>query len=368
MTDGNAISINATTNRDHAAQALNEPLVFGKTFADLMVTMIHTPEDGWHDARIVPYGPMSLSPAAKVLHYGLEIFEGHKAYRQRNNEVALFRPDLNAKRFNRSAERMAMPTVPEALQERLTSTFVDRLRPWVPGGDGTLYLRPYLIATEAALGVMPAAEHLYGLIASPVSNYFNADEGLAIKVETTDTRATRGGVGFAKTGGNYAASMASKQLARKEGFDDVLFLDGIAHRFIEELSAMNIFAVVNGTVITPPINDSILDGITRRSLIELCDDLKIPVEERPLPIDDVVTGIRSGHLTEMMAVGTAVVVSPITRLGYRERTLFIGDGSAGAISRTLRQTLTDIQFGRRPDERGWMHPVQNRDGHAGSEV
>lgn len=352
------ISVTTTTNKKRAKQALASPLVFGKTFADLMVTMAHTPTKEWHDAKVVPYGPLQLSPAAKALHYGLEIFEGHKAFRQSDGEVALFRPRLNAIRFNRSATRMAMPTIPEDLQSVATHILVDLLRSWVPDNGGTLYLRPFLIATEPALGVMPATEHLYGLIASLAGNYFNADNGLSIKVEAINTRAAQGGVGFAKTGGNYAAAMASKQQARQEGFNDVLFLDGTSHRFLEELSAMNIFAVQNGTVVTPPINDTILDGITRRSLIELCEDLSIPVEERPLAIDSVVAGIDDGSLTEMMAVGTAASVTPIVTVGYQNQTFRIGNGAPGPIAKMLGKNLTDIQFGRQPDKHEWMQIVE----------
>ena len=355
------IRVDAASDPARAAETLAKPLSFGTTFADLMVVAKHTKDRGWHDAAIVPFAPLSLSPAAKVLHYGLEIFEGHKAYRWDNGEVALFRPDSNAERLNASATRMRLPTVPIDLQRNATLRLIDLLRDWVPNVPGSsLYVRPMLIATDPALGVVPAATHMYLILAALAGPYFAGGfSGISIVTETLQPRAVPGGIGEAKTGANYAAGMDAKARAKEAGFDEVLFLDAIEHRYLEELSGMNVFVVEEGKrLITPPLGGTILRGITRRSILELASDLDLDTEERPIAVDDVVRGIDDGTITEMMAVGTAAVVTPIGHLTLRDKRHTLGDGTPGPGARRVYDAITGIQYGRLPDRREWMRVVR----------
>jgi branched-chain amino acid aminotransferase len=355
------INVTRPSNPSMAETTLKGELTFGRTFADLMVTIHHDPERGWHDAKVVPFGPLALSPAAKSLHYGLEIFEGHKAFAQPNGDAALFRPELNARRLNVSASRMSMPTIPEEMQLDAIHTLVDAIRAWVPRDGGALYLRPAIIGTEGTIGVAPSTSHLYFIIASPVTAYFSGPlRAIAVKVEANGTRAAKGGVGFAKTGGNYAASMANKKAALNEGFDEVLWLDSKDHRYLEELCAMNVIMLKHQRLVTPPVSETILDGITRRSIITIAKDLGIAVEERPVSIDEVESGIASGVVEEMMAVGTAAAVTPIGRISVNGRAFTIRDGKPGPTTLQLLEALTGIQFGRIPDKYGWMQTVERR--------
>lgn len=354
------IQMKAYSSQRRAAESRARLPRFGKDFVDLMAHIHHSAERGWHQAEILPFGPLLLSPAAKALHYGLEIFEGHKAYRWPDNQVALFRPDNNARRMNRSAVKMGLPELPEELQQEVTERLVDAVRDWVPDQPGSsLYLRPTMLATEGALGITPATEHLFFVIAGPAGPYFPGGfASIAVNVERGLIRAAAGGVGDAKTGGNYAAGMAAKARARAAGCDDVLFLDATLHRYIEELSGMNVFVVEGERLLTPPLGGTILPGITRRSLIELAPDLGLAVEERPLAIDDLLDGIRDGRFSEMMAVGTAAVVTPIGALRDDGETVELGDGEPGPVTRKLYDTITGIQYGRLPDHRGWMRVVE----------
>lgn len=356
------MNVRVITKSDPAAAkaALEQSLTFGRTFADAMVTGHHSAARGWHDVTVGPFAPLSLSPAAKVLHYGLEVFEGHKVYAWKNGDVALFRADRNAERLNRSADRLCMPTIPVELQRDATDRLVDIVRDWVPRSDGaSLYLRPMIIATEPALGVVPSAEHLYAIVATPVGPYFaRGFDSISVVVDGERPRAIRGGVGAAKTGANYAAGIRSKMLAKQAGHDEVMFLDAVEHRFIEELSGMNVFVVERGRkLLTPPTAGTILEGITRLSILELASSLGFEATERPLDIDDVAAGIRSGVVTEMLAVGTAAVVTPIGSLTHRDTTHRLGDGNAGPVAKLLYETLTGIQYGSIPDTRGWMRVV-----------
>ena len=355
------VRVEARSDTARAADTLAKPLSFGAAFADLMFVAHHS-NQRWHDAAIVPYAPIPLSPSAKVLHYGLEVFEGHKAYRWENGDVALFRPDCNAERLNASATRMRLPTVPVELQRQATLRLVDLLRDWVPSVPGSsLYIRPMIIGTEPALGVVPAGSHMYLLLAALAGPYFpKGFAAISVVVETVQPRAVPGGIGEAKTGANYAAGMDAKARAKNAGFDEVLFLDAIEHRYLEELSGMNVFVVENGKrLLTPPLDGTILRGITRRSIIELASDLNLEAEERPIAIDDLTRGIEDGTITEMMAVGTAAVVTPIGYLTLNGRRHTIGDGAPGAVARGVYDAITGIQYGRLPDTRGWMRVVRS---------
>ena len=354
------IRIERRSDPARARAALSGPLPFGQVLADLMLRIEHDPERGWHDAVVGPLAPITLSPAAKVLHYSQEIFEGHKAYRWPGGEVALFRPELNAARFNASARRLGMPEIPEALQLAATELLVDLLREWTPPEPGALYVRPTMIGVDPALGVGPSRDQLYYVICCPVGPYFGGFEDIAVLVEEREVRAAPGGVGTAKTGGNYAAGIPAQRRAKEAGFDQVLWLDAVQHRYIEELNAMNVFLVQDGVLLTPPTSGTILPGITRRSLLGLAEEAGIEAEERPLDIDEVARGIASGTVTEMFAVGTAVVVTPIGALGYKGQRLEISPGRPRAVARRLFEELTGIQFGRVPDRHGWMRVIGRR--------
>ena len=357
-----SVSMEAKSNAARAAAAVSGDIVFGTQFADLMLTAVHDEGVGWHGAKIGPFENFSLSPAAKVLHYGVEIFEGHKVYRMPSGEVALFRPEMNVRRLNRSAERICMPTLPEAFQLEALDRFVDAIRDWVPSTpQSSLYLRPAVIGIEPALGVKPSRRHLYFVIASPAASYFlGTSIAISVRVETDDVRAAAGGTGFAKAGGNYGGGMAAKKRALDAGYDEVLWLDAAHRRYIEELGAMNAFIVRDGVIVTPPVSSTILDGITRNSLLTLAAHLGIPCVEEPLEIDSVIADLESGRISELAAVGTAAVVTPIQRLGCKGRDYRTGDGSFGPILGRLYTALTDIQTGRAPDPFGWMHTVAKR--------
>jgi branched-chain amino acid aminotransferase len=357
------ISVQGQTNTARARSALSGPLGFGKVFADLMVRAHHSEERGWYDVAVVPFAPLSLSPAAKALHYGLEIFEGHKAYNYMGGDVALFRPELNAHRLNSSAKRLRMPEIELELQLRATEMLVDCLRAWVPEEpDAALYLRPMMLGTESAIGVSPANEHLYLVIASPVGSYFEGGfEAISVKLEERHVRAALGGIGAIKAGGNYAAGMDAQARARSEGFDQVLWLDAREHRYLEELGAMNIFVVRKGVLTTPALTDTILPGITRQSLLELASKLGIQVAEKPIAIDQLVDDIESHFVEEIFCAGTAAVITPVGHLGYLGRRIPIADAKPGPVTRTLYEQLSAIQYGRAPDLLRWMRVVPHSD-------
>lgn len=360
------IRIEARSDRERARRALDGPLGFGKVFADLMVRIPHTPEEGWHDPAVVPFGPLPLSPAAKVLHYSQEVFEGHKVYRQVSGEIALFRPELNARRFAASATRLRMPALPEELHLEAMETLADLLRDWVPFEPGSsLYLRPTLIGVDEELGVGPSRRHLYFLIASPVGAYFpRGFSPVSILVEEEQVRAAPGGVGWVKTGGNYVAGLDGQERAREAGYDQILWLDALEHRYLEELNAMNIFLVKEGRLVTPPLGGTILPGITRRSLLEMAPDLGLQAEERPVAIESLLEGLASGRVSEIFAAGTAAVVTPVGALGFRGERILVGEGEPGPVARRLYEAVTAIQYGRGPDEREWMRLVPRRSADA----
>jgi len=345
------------TSPDKRAAILRDP-GFGRAFTDHMVTIHYTEGRGWHDAKIGPREPISMDPAAAVLHYSQEIFEGLKAYRTANGAV-MFRPVENARRFNRSAERLAMPDLPEEVFVEALDRLVSIDRDWIPEGDGSLYLRPFMFANEVFLGVKPSAEYLFIIIASPVGSYFKTkDSAVSVWVEQELTRAAPGGTGAAKCGGNYAASLMAQVDAYKHGCEQVVFLDAVERRWIEELGGMNIFFVFDDSSMqTPPLGGTILPGITRSSILTLAKDMKIPVREEPYSLDQWRADAASGRIRETFACGTAAVLTPIGTVKSKDGDFVIGNGGSGAQTEKLKSTLIDIQRCRAQDTHGWVHKV-----------
>jgi len=335
-------------------------LVFGKRFTDRMFVMEYDSGRGWHTARIQPYAPFSMDPAAMVLHYAQEIFEGLKAFRRDDGSVALFRPADNVARFNRSARRMCMPEVDEGFFLDALKQLVQLEAAWVPRSEGTsLYIRPTMIANEPMLGVRPADQYLCYIILSPVGAYYRG--GLApVKIWISDhyVRAAHGGTGEVKTGGNYAASLFAAREAAAQGFDQVLWLDAKDKRYVEEVGSMNMCFVFDGKLVTSPLSGTILDGITRRSILTLAEEMGLKIEQRALSVDEIFDGIDSGKLQEAFGTGTAVVVSPVGQFTYQGRTATLGDGkTTGEVTRKLYDTLTGMQYGRLSDRHGWIVPL-----------
>lgn len=331
---------------------------FGRVFTDHMATMRYSDANGWHDARIAPRAPLTMDPASSVLHYAQEIFEGLKAYRLADGGTALFRPEANARRFQDSARRMAMPELPATLFLQSIRQLVEIDRDWIPESDGgALYLRPFMIASEVFLGVKPASEYLYMVIASSVGSYFKGGApAVSIWVSRDYTRAAPGGTGAAKCGGNYAASLLAQAEAIRQGCDQVVFLDAVERRWVEELGGMNVFFVFNdGSLATPPLTDTILPGITRDSILTIARGEGIAVREESYAIDQWRTDAASGRLTEAFACGTAAVVTPIGGVASTEGRFTIGDGGPGAMTARLRDALTAIQRGQAADPHGWLH-------------
>jgi len=325
-----------------------------------MVTVTWTEGRGWHSATVGPRKPFQLDPACAVLHYAQEIFEGMKAYRLSDGGVGLFRPEQNAHRFNMSAARLAMPLVPEELFLMAVEQLVVADSDWIPGGEGSLYLRPFMFASEAFLGVKPASEYIFCVIACPVGDYFKAGKS-AVSLWVSDelNRAGPGGTGAAKCGGNYAASLVAQSIAYANDCDQVVFLDAIEHRWVDELGGMNIFFVFDdGRVITPPLGGTILPGITRASIIDLLRAKGVDIAEQPYAIEDWQQDARSGRLSEAFACGTAAVVTPIGGLKRGTDVWVIGDGEGGPVTAQLKTELLAIQRGVKSGPDGWMRRVR----------
>jgi branched-chain amino acid aminotransferase len=338
-------------------EALLQNPGFGRVFTDHMATIRYSKERGWHDGKIGPRTAFPLDPATLVLHYAQEIFEGMKAYRLSDGGATLFRPDANARRFRNSAQRLAMEPLPEELFLDSVRTLVKVERDWIPSADGSaLYLRPFMIASEVVLGVKPSSEYLYCVVATPVGSYFKAGApAVTLWVSDNYTRAAPGGTGDAKCGGNYAASLAAQAEATREGCDQVVFLDAVERRWVEELGGMNVFFVFDdGSIQTPPLGGTILPGITRDSLIVLARDLGLTVREEPYSIDQWQADATSGRLREAFACGTAAVVTAIGRVKGRHHDFTIGDGGTGPMTGRLKAALLDIQNGRAPDRHNWL--------------
>ncbi|WHX32188.1 branched-chain amino acid aminotransferase [Brevibacillus agri] len=336
-----------------------DKLGFGVHFTDHMFTMDYTEGKGWHDPQIVPYAPLSLDPAAMVFHYGQAIFEGLKAYRNKEGKVLLFRPDQNFKRMNRSLERMSMPQVDEEFMVAALKQLVALEKEWIPAESGmSLYIRPFVIATEPCFGVR--ASHTYKLIIvlSPVGAYYaNGMEPVKIYVENKYVRAVRGGTGNAKVAGNYAGALKAQAEAKEKGYEQVLWLDGVENKYIEEVGSMNVFFKVGDEVWTPALNGSILEGITRDSTIQLLQDWGIPVVEKRISVEDLYEAHKNGQLEEAFGTGTAAVISPVGDLNWNGHQMIINGEKTGPLTTRLYETMTGIQYGEREDKFGWSVEV-----------
>ncbi len=335
-------------------------LGFGTVFTDHMFVMDYSSDKGWHGARIVPFEKITLHPASSVLHYGSEIFEGLKAYRRQDGEVQLFRPIENIRRMNRSAQRMCLPEIDEDMAMEILTTFVSVEKDWVPSEEGTsLYIRPFMFGNDESLGVHAVSNATYMIIASPVGSYYK--EGInpvKIMIESTDVRTVRGGTGEAKCGGNYAASNRAGERAEKKGYSQVLWLDGVERKYIEEVGAMNVMFKIAGEIVTPKLTGSILPGITRKSCIEVLKDKGYTVSERLLSVDELADAMANGTLEEAWGCGTAAVVSPIGELCYNDKISIINNGKIGEVTQMLYDTLTGIQWGKTEDTYGWTLPIK----------
>ena len=333
-------------------------LGFGKIFTDHMFMMDYSTDIGWHDARIVPYGDLHIDPASSVLHYGTEIFEGLKAYRCKDG-IRLFRPIENIKRMNNSAERLCLPELDEDFTLKALKTLVELEKDWVPHSEGTsLYIRPFMIGADPYLGVHAVSKATFIIILSPVGAYYA--EGLnpvKIAIEDVDVRAVRGGTGYAKCGGNYAASLRAGVKAEKKGYTQVLWLDGVERKYIEEVGAMNVMFKIDGKIVTPALTGSVLPGITRKSCIELLKSKGYTVEERLVSADELFTAAQNGKLEEAWGTGTAAVISPIGKLYFKEKEYVINNGKIGSLTQKLYDELTAIQWGKTEDKFGWRVKV-----------
>ncbi len=353
------MNIKITENTNPSVKPADNALGFGKIFTDHMFIMDYDRDNGWHNARIVPFGPISLHPASTVLHYGSEIFEGLKAYRRADGEVQLFRPTENIKRLNNSAERLCLPQIPEDTALEVLTTFVRHEADWTPHSEGTsLYIRPFMFGNDENLGVHAVHAAKFVIICSPVGSYYK--EGInpvKIMIEDTDVRAVRGGTGYAKCGGNYAASNRAGEKAEEQGYSQVLWLDGVERKYIEEVGAMNVMFKIDGEVVTPALTGSILPGITRKSCIEVLKNAGYKVSERLLSVEELGEALENGKLEEAWGCGTAAVVSPIGELCYKGKKFTVNGGKIGTVTKMLYDTLTGIQWGKLEDTFGWTYKL-----------
>ena len=337
-----------------------EPLGFGKIFTDHMFIMDYETGKGWHDPRIVPFGNLSISPACASFHYGQTMFEGMKAYKGADGKYYVFRPDMNAKRTNNTNKRLCIPELPEDDFVQAVKALVSVEKEWIPHDPGTsLYIRPFIIATDEYLGVKPSDHYMFMIILLPSGAYYSSGlDPVGIWIEDEYVRAVRGGMGFAKTGGNYAASLIGQVKAHDDGYSQVLWLDGVERKYIEEVGAMNIFFKIDGKIVTPMLSGSILPGITRDSVITICKDWGLPVEERKISVDELLDAQKSGKLEEVFGTGTAAVISPVGKLRYKDDVMTIGDGGIGEISQKLYDTVTGIQLGNITDKFNWRVEIE----------
>jgi len=339
---------------------LDSELGFGQYFTDHMFVADYNPDKGWHDPRIVPYGPFEVDPSCMVFHYGQAVFEGMKAYLNKDGEAVTFRPFFHIKRLNRSAERLCIPQLDEGFVWEGLRKLLQLEKDWIPKSEGTsLYIRPFIIATDPYLGVRPSNTYKFFIILSPVGAYYK--EGLKpVKIYVTDkyVRAAKGGVGFTKTAGNYAASLYAAEEAARKGYTQVLWLDAKENKYVEEVGTMNIFFKINNVLITAPLDSgTILGGVTRDSVITLVKEMGYAVEERPLSIQEVYEAHEAGELEEVFGTGTAAVISPVGALNWNDRVIEINEGRMGELSQKLYDRITAIQYGKEPDKHGWIEKI-----------
>ncbi len=349
-----------TSNPNPKKKPESKGLRFGTEFTDHMFVMDYNPSEGWHNGRILPYGPIQLDPAAVVLHYGQEMFEGLKAYKTPEGRVQLFRPYMNAKRTNNTNDRLCIPPIDEDLFVEAIKALVKVDQEWIPEGEGTaLYIRPFIFADEPFLGVRRSETYKFMIILSPVGPYF--ENGLAptkMYVEDVYVRAVKGGTGEAKCGGNYAASLKAQEIAHEKGYEQILWLDGIEQKYIEEIGAANAFFVIGDEVVTSELNGSILPGITRNSIIALCKAKGIKVSERKISIDELEAAYKDGQLKEMFASGTAAIVSPVGELLYKGEKMVINNNEIGPVAQEMYDTIYGIQTGKIEDFMNWTVAVE----------
>ncbi|WP_186673187.1 branched-chain amino acid aminotransferase [Sporosarcina sp. BP05] len=352
-----AITITLSESKKQKPQA--DQLEFGRVFTDHMFIADYCEGQGWTDHRIVPYAPLELDPAATIFHYGQTIFEGLKAYVGKEGQVLLFRPEENMRRMNKSSDRLCMPAFNEEIAIEALEKLITIDKDWIPGTEGTsLYIRPFMVATEPYLGVSPSKKYKFIIILSPVGSYYK--EGIhpvKILVENEYVRAVEGGTGTAKTAGNYASGLRAQEIASKKGYSQVLWLDGVERKYIEEVGSMNVFFKINGVVITPVLNGSILEGITRKSILQLLRHWDIPVVERKISMEELRSAHQAGILEEAFGTGTAAVVSPIGELNWGADIMIINNNETGELSKKLYETLTGIQTGKVEDPFGWVVEV-----------
>ena len=353
-----SIKVELTSNKKEKPSG---ELTFGTVFTDHMFILDYTEGKGWHDPRIVPYQPITLEPSAMIFHYGQSVFEGLKAYINTDGEVQLFRPRKNFERLNKSNDRLCIPHLDEDFALEALKKLVAIDKDWIPTEEGTsLYIRPFIISTEPFLGVAPSKQYKFMIILSPVGAYY--EEGInpvKIAVENQYVRAVKGGTGEAKTGGNYAASLMAQEIGEKEGFSQVLWLDGVEKKYIEEVGSMNVFFKIDGEIVTPKLNGSILAGITRDSVIQLLKHWGLPVVERRIAMDEIAEAYENGTLEEAFGTGTAAVISPIGQLSWENKDFVINDGQTGEIAKRLYDTLTGIQYGKVEDPFDWIVKLED---------
>lgn len=355
------LNINIELTKNPKAKPLDETkLGFGHYFTDHMFVMDYETGKGWHNAQIIPHGPIALDPAAMCLHYGQEVFEGMKAYLTDNGEIQLFRPEMNFARLNVSNERLVIPKINEEDALYALTELVKIDKDWIPHSEGSsLYIRPFIIAVDPFLGVRPGDQYKFIILLSPSGAYYSSGlNPVSIYVEQNYVRSVKGGMGFAKTGGNYAASMIAQDEAHRQNYSQVLWLDGVEKKYIEEVGAMNIFFIIDDEIITPSLQGSILPGITRNSVIELCKLWGLKVTERKISIEEIAEAYKNGHLKEVFGTGTAAVISPVGHLKWGDMVMEINNNEIGEVSQKLYNTMTGIQLGRLADPLNWVYKIK----------
>lgn len=357
----NEQDLEITLSKTKKNKPQDDQLEFGKVFTDHMFIMDYMQGQGWHNPRIVPYQPISLEPSAMIFHYGQTVFEGLKAYVTDKDEVILFRPEKNFERLNKSNARLCIPEIDEDFALTALKKLISVDRNWIPKSEGTsLYIRPFIIATEPYLGVHVADRYKFIIIMSPVGSYYK--EGIhpvKIAVETEFTRAVKGGTGEAKTAGNYASSLKAQEVSEELGYSQVLWLDGVEKKYVEEVGSMNVFFKIDGEVVTPALNGSILQGVTRGSIVELLKFWNMPVSERRISFEEVYDAYKAGKLEEAFGTGTAAVISPIGEFFWKGEKMIINNGETGELSHKLYDTLTGIQNGKLEDQLGWITKLED---------